>query len=186
MTRTTTLGLAAAALLLVGAMPARAVDFRPDAFSIEGGAGDHGGRMAGAGLVWDWDFSSMRRSANLTAQTELLLNRWRLDAIGGGHQQVTQIALVPVLRMRIDRGASPWFFEVGVGASYFNRDIAVPPDKVFSTRWNFYDVLGVGYTYGGEGGKHEVHLRYNHTSNAGISNPNPGQNFFQLRYVQRF
>jgi lipid A 3-O-deacylase len=60
------------------------------------------------------------------------------------------------------------------------------PRKRFSTRWNFYDMVGVGHTYGGPQERHEVGLRLVHTSNAGIKNPNPGENFLQLRYAYRF
>jgi lipid A 3-O-deacylase len=182
--KSTTILLAGAALLAAGA-PARAVDLKPRGASIEVGVGQDGSRMAGIGLVWDWDFERMRRKSELTAHTELLVNHWRVDDPAGGKQGLTQLVLLPTVRMRMARGASPWFIELGVGASYLDRDF-VTPDKQFSTRWNFYDVLGVGHTFGGREGRHELGLRWNHTSNAGIRNPNPGQNFFQLRYVQRF
>lgn len=178
-------------MLLVGAAllattgGALAVDLKPDGASIETGVGKQGTRMAGVGLLWDWDFERMRPRAELTAHTELLLNRWRYDAVGGGSDQLTQVVLLPLLRMRLERGASPWFIEVGIGASYLSRDYETPR-KRFSTRWNFYDVLGLGHTYGGPRGRHEVGLRLVHTSNAGIENPNPGENFLQLRYTYRF
>jgi lipid A 3-O-deacylase len=174
----------AGALLAVSG-PVLAVDFKPDGASLEAGIGKFGSRMAGVGLVWDWNFERMRRAAELTAHTEVLVNRWRYDALGGGSGELTQFAVLPSLRMRLARGASPWFIELGVGASYLDRDF-VTPRKSFSTRWNFYDVLGIGHTYGGVNGHHEVALRWNHSSNAGIRNPNPGQDFLQLRYVYRF
>jgi hypothetical protein len=177
--------LLAGAALLAATGSAVAVDFKPDGVSLEAGIGKNGARMAGVGLVWDWDFERMRRKAELTAHTELLVNRWRYDAVGGGKDQLTQLVLLPSVRMRLDRGASPWFIELGIGASYMDRDY-VTPRKAFSTRWNFYDVLGIGHTFGGVDGHQEVGLRWTHTSNAGIRNPNPGENFFQLRYVHRF
>ncbi|GAB3664690.1 acyloxyacyl hydrolase [Ramlibacter alkalitolerans] len=174
-----------AGVLLAATGPALAVDLKPRGASIEVGVGQEGSRMAGIGLVWDWDFERLRRHAELTAHTEVLINRWRYDAVGGGSDELTQLVLLPTVRMRLARGASPWFIEMGVGVSYLDRDY-VTPGKQFSTRWNFYDVLGVGHTFGGRDGRHELGLRWNHTSNAGIRNPNPGQNFFQLRYVHRF
>jgi lipid A 3-O-deacylase len=181
--KTTTMLLAGVLLAATG--PALAADFKPDGVSLTAGFGKNGTRMAGAGLVWDWDFERIRRAAELTAHTEVLVNRWRYDAIGGGSDQLTQLVLLPSLRMRLARGASPWFFEVGIGASYMDRHYETPR-KRFSTRWNFYDMLGVGHTYGGPQGRHEVGLRLVHTSNAGIKNPNPGENFLQLRYAYRF
>jgi lipid A 3-O-deacylase len=46
--------------------------------------------------------------------------------------------------------------------------------------------MGLGYTLGGPDGKQEIGLRWSHTSNAGLKKPNPGQDFLQLRLVQRF
>jgi lipid A 3-O-deacylase len=175
----------AAALLLAGGLPVHSADLRPDGASVELAAGTHGTRMAGVGLVWDWDFERMRRKSELTAHTELLLNRWRADAPGGGHFGLTQVVLLPTLRMRLSQGRSPWFFELGVGASWMDRSF-VTPDRQFSTRWNFYDVLGVGHSFGGADGRHELALRWVHVSNLGLRKPNPGQDFLQLRYVARF
>ncbi len=179
------LGLAAAALALAGTPPARALDLRPDAAFLQLGAGQDSAAMAGVGLVWDWDFRSMRRKAELTAHTELMVNRWQADAVAGGRQQLTQVVLLPSLRMRLGRGASPAFIELGVGASWLDRGYQTP-DKRFGTRWNFYDMLGAGYTFGGPQGRSELGLRLVHVSNAGIRNPNPGQNFVQVRYARRF
>jgi lipid A 3-O-deacylase len=182
--KSTTLILAGVALLAISGS-ALAVDFKPDGASLEAGVGTQGTRMAGVGLVWDWDFERVRRHAELTAHTELLINRWRYDAVAGGSAELTQFVVLPSLRMRLARGASPWFIDLGVGAGYLDHDFETPR-KRFSTRWNFYDVLGMGYSFGGVDGHHEVGLRLNHSSNAGIRNPNPGQNFLQLRYVRRF
>ena len=38
----------------------------------------------------------------------------------------------------------------------------------------------------GARGEHEVSLRLQHFSNAGIKHPNPGETFVRLRYVRRF
>jgi lipid A 3-O-deacylase len=175
----------AAAALLVAAGQVFAFNMRPDGVSFEAGPGRTGTNMAGVGLVWDWDFERMRRKSELTAHTELLVNRWRADALGGGHQQLTQLVVLPSLRMRLDRGRSPWFIELGIGASFLSKHFETP-DKNFSTRWNFYDVLGVGHTFGGPNGQNELGLRWTHTSNAGIRKPNPGQDFLQVRYAHRF
>lgn len=175
----------AAVALLAGAGQAFAFNMRPDGISFEAGPGRTGASMAGAGLVWDWDFERMRRKSELTAHTELLVNHWRLDDPAGGKQGLTQLVLLPSLRMRLDRGRSPWFLELGIGASFLDKHL-LTPDKEFSTRWNFYDMLGVGYSLGGVDGTHEVGLRWTHTSNAGIRKPNPGQDFLQLRFVHRF
>jgi lipid A 3-O-deacylase len=183
--KTTIVRAALLPVLLAAAAPVHAFDPRPDGVSLEAGAGRHSTHMVGVGLVWDWNFERLRRFAELTAHTELLLNRWSADALGGGDLDLTQVAVLPSLRMRLDRGASPWFIELGIGASWMDRDF-ITPRKQFSTRWNFYDVVGMGHTFGGPNGRHELGLRWNHVSNAGLRHPNPGQDFLQVRYVMRF
>lgn len=173
----------AAAALLACCLSSFAFDLRPDAVEVIGGMGKHSTRSLSAGLVWDWDVHKQRR-ALLTAQTELILSHWRADALGGGTQGLQQVTLLPLLRMELDRGRSPWYLELGIGASYLTRDY-VTPEKKFSTRWNFYDVLGGGYRFG-ESERHEIGLRYVHVSNAGLKLPNPGEDFLQLRYAVRF
>jgi lipid A 3-O-deacylase len=171
---------------LLAALPAaHSFDLHPDGVSLTAGAGESGSTMAGVGVIWDWNFWRLRPKTELTAHTELMLNGWRADAVGGGSKTYAQAVLLPTLRMRFGQGGSPWFIEVGVGASYMNHKLATP-DKEFGSQWNFYDVLGTGYTFGGARGNHEVGLRLVHISNAGIKNPNPGQDFLQLRYVHWF
>ncbi|HEX4894973.1 MAG TPA: acyloxyacyl hydrolase [Solimonas sp.] len=172
------------ALLCAGLHSANAVDFTPDGVSAQAGIGRHGAVAAGVGVVWDWDFQRMRRKAQLSAHTELIVNGWRADDLAGGHQTLAQVVVLPSLRMRLARGDSPWFIELGIGASYLSKDY-VTPDKTFSTRWNFYDMLGIGHSFG-EKREHELGLRLVHVSNAGIRKPNPGEEFVLLRYVRRF
>jgi lipid A 3-O-deacylase len=165
---------------------AHATDWHPDAWTVKAGAGDSHAVMAGTGLRWDWDFWRMRRKAELTAHTELMLNGWRAEKPDRtGNRFYTQVVVLPSLRMRMDRGASPWFLEFGIGLSWMDHKFETP-DRQFSTEWNFYDVLGMGYTLGGPHGKNEVDARIVHFSNAGFRNPNPGLNFLQLRYTHNF
>ena len=161
-----------------------ALDLRPDGVSVQAGPGSHGSRIAGVGVIWDWDFERMRRKAELTAHTELMVNHWDAREAGGSRQSFTQLVVLPSLRMRLSRGASPWFIELGIGASWMDR-LFVTPEKSFSTQWNFFDMMGVGHSLGGRDGGHEIGLRWVHVSNAGIKRPNPGQDFIQLRYVKR-
>lgn len=187
--RTTTIlaRACAAAALAAGCVPlAHAVDWKPDAYTVKAGVGEHDALMVGAGIRWDWDFHRMRRKSELTAHTELMLNEWRAQKPDlSGLTYYTQVVLLPTLRMRLARGASPWFLEVGIGLSWMNKKLQTP-DKQFSTEWNFYDVLGVGYTLGGPQGDSEIDLRLVHFSNAGFRDPNPGLNFLQLRYSREF
>jgi lipid A 3-O-deacylase len=104
---------------------------------------------------------------------------------GSAGGQYTQLVLLPTLRMQLARGASPWFFDVGVGVSWTDHAFQTP-GHTFSTRWNFQEVLGAGYVLGGPKGRDEIQLRLGHFSNAGLENPNPGETYLQLRYARRF
>lgn len=171
----------AAALAAFATLPA-AADWRPDAVAVQGGVGEDVDQAA-VGVVWDWDWQLKRRGL-FTAHTELLVSRWRTHQVGGGRYHLHQVALVPMLRIRPDAGAAAWFLEFGIGASYLTRDY-VTPERTFSTRWNFYDVIGAGFSFG-ERRRHELGLRYVHVSNGGVRQPNPGEDFLLLRYTARF
>lgn len=184
MTTTKTLRLLLAGLCAAAVHSAQAFDWKPDGASLQAGVGGKGTAMAGAGVVWDWDFQRMRRKAELTAHTEVMVNHWSARAVGGDREGLTQLVVLPSLRMRLARGASPWFIELGIGASWMDQRFETQR-KRFSTRWNFYDMMGLGYSFGTEH-EHELNLRWVHVSNAGLKDPNPGQDFVQLRYVRRF
>jgi hypothetical protein len=162
---------------------AHAMDLMPHGISAQVSDGTRDVKMAGVGLTWDWDWERLRR-AEVTAHTELLVNGWRAPGFTGGHDTIWQVALVPSLRMQLKQGRSPWFVEVGVGPSYMNK-LLDTPNRQFSTRWNFYDLLGGGYVFG-DHRQHELGARWVHVSNLGIRKPNPGQDFLQLRYVAHF
>jgi lipid A 3-O-deacylase len=173
----------AAALLLGGCAAAHAVDLRPDSVFVAGGVGERGLLVGSVGVAWDWNWTLQRR-AEITGHTELMLNGWRARDFDDGQQGWHQIVVLPLLRMQLDGGRSPWYLEAGIGASWINR-LYRTPTKITSTRFNFYDVLGAGYKFGAQR-NHELGLRYVHVSNAGLKDPNPGVDFLQLRYGMRF
>jgi hypothetical protein len=103
----------------------------------------------------------------------------------GSDRSTWVIGAKPTLRWRPNLGQSPWFAEAGLGVSYATNRRFVTDYKEFSTRFNFATHIGMGYLFG-EQLKNEVSLRLEHHSNAGIKEPNPGENFLQLRYGRRF
>ncbi len=97
---------------------------------------------------------------------------------------VTHFGVTPVWRWYPQGQSDRWFLEAGIGANllapvYRNRD------KRFSTTFNFGDHLAVGWYFGPQR-RHELALRLQHFSNAGIKQPNPGEDSVQLRYLARF
>ncbi|MDP2768891.1 MAG: acyloxyacyl hydrolase [Giesbergeria sp.] len=80
----------------------------------------------------------------------------------------TILYISPTRRLRPNSSHSPWFFERGIG-----------------TRFDFASHLAVGYNHGAAH-QHEWQLRIQHSSPDGTKNPNPGQNYLQLRYARHF
>ena len=184
MTKRTLARCASAVAGVVLSASAHAIDWKPDSFFVQGGFARNAATSASVGLAWDWDWERLRRHAFVNARTELFVSHWQARSFVEGYQGFQQIVLMPVLRMQLDQGRSRWFLETGVGASWMNR-MYITPTNQFSTQWNFYDMLGVGYAWGKER-QHEFGLRLVHISNLGIREPNPGEDFVLLRYAQRF
>lgn len=172
----TTSRLAAIAIAMAALhLPAHAVD----AISAEYGAGNHTD-LVRLGAQWKWEkrwFQS--NGTHLGGYWDLNLGQWRGDrfqGIPGQHQNITTIGITPVFRLQKDN-LQGWYGEIGVGANWLSEYYNVNHRR-FSTRFQFGDHLGVGYVFAN---KLDVGLRYQHFSNAGIDEPNPGVNFAVVR-----
>ncbi len=157
----------------------------PDAAFVQIGAADttYG---ATAGLNWNWGREFQLGNAHITGYWEASVSQWSYPTTDVRRTAgLVQLGLIPVFRWRPAQGASPWFAEAGIGATL--TTVAYQTDrKRFSTRFNFGDHLAVGRSFGrgyGRERRHELSLRLEHFSNAGIKQPNPGENFVQLRYL---
>lgn len=115
----------------------------------------------------------------LTGHWDAYLSHWGYD--GAGRGSLWLLGVTPTLRWTPDGGHSAWFVEAGIGATLADH-LYRTPAKQFSTAFNFASHIGVGLRWGGRG-RHELLLRVQHVSNASIKEPNPGQNFVQLRYA---
>jgi lipid A 3-O-deacylase len=145
----------------------------------------HGTRTLTAGLTWDMPYRWQLGAGEVSSYVEASYAYWHIQSQDrDGRSQLSQFALVPVLRYRPGDGAPPWFAEAGVGVSA-TSSIYRTREKRFSTSFNFGTHLAVGRSFG-EHGQHEIALRIEHFSNAGIKHPNPGENFVQVRYARRF
>lgn len=153
------------------------------AFLQVGAASDAEMLILGATWIWAWQRNT--RLGRIGGYSEVSVGRWRSE-IGedGASDWVTQWGVTPVLRLHPEGWGGRWFVEVGIGANLL-VPIYRTSSKRFSTNFNFGDHLAVGRQFG-ERGRHEIALRLQHFSNAGIDSPNPGENFLQLRYVAHF
>jgi lipid A 3-O-deacylase len=176
--------IALAVLVALWACAAHAADWAPSsAFIAEGGVTVHGTYSLTAGVTWPWAWHRVSHNGEWTGMTELFVSRWS-GRLAGGREELTQVGLAPIVRYRFDHGRSDWFGEGGIGVSTMDR-LYRTDRKSFSTRFNFYDVIGVGRSFGARR-EHELSLRFAHVSNAGLKKPNPGENFVQLRYAHSF
>lgn len=173
-----TVALGAAAAAPAGAQGA------PASFFVQGGRGDNGVGVLSAGVQWPFAWRRMALGGELSTQAEVFGSVWRARDFSGGREHFFQLGLVPMLRWRAGQGRSPWFVEGGIGLSLTDERF-LTPDKMFGSRLNFSDNLALGRNFGAEG-RHEISLRMQHTSNAGLRKPNPGLNLLMLRYGSAF
>jgi lipid A 3-O-deacylase len=183
--------LAVVAIVTLGSgtrsLPAQGIisDLMPSTTFVQAGIGDQSTRAYIAGLTWDWNWRHHFGFGTLSGYFDADFGRWTTDRSGvKGYAWMTQVGLTPVLRWRPAGSLSDWFAEIGVGANYI-LPLYRSGSKRFSTEFNFGDHVAIGRDFGSRG-QHEVALRAEHFSNAGIAHPNPGENFAQLRYSYRF
>ena len=91
----------------------------------------------------------------------------------------------PVIRLEHPlAGGSIFFVEGSIGVRLLSHT-RVAPDHRLSTAFQFSDQVGMGIQWGRDA-QSTLGLRYQHLSNAGIKNPNPGMDFVRLYYTYRF
>jgi len=151
-----------------------------DAISIEAGYGDHT-NMERLSLSHAWEtrwFTDHMWS--LGGYWDAGIGTWNPHAATGGNQVTTDFSITPVWRARQTKigGLTP-FVELAVGVHYLSQS-RIFYDKNMSTHFQFGDHIGAGVTVG-EKQDWDVMDRFQHLSNGGIQNPNPGINFLQLR-----
>lgn len=152
---------------------------------LQYGAAEHGTDSWTLGATIPWSQWSYRLGGGLvTGYWDIWGSHWSAR-YEGSNRSTWVLGAKPTLRWRPDQGQSPWFAEAGIGVSYATNRRYITDHKEFSTRFNFATHIGVGYLFG-EQLRNEVSLRLEHLSNAGIKEPNPGENFLQLRYVRHF
>ncbi len=148
---------------------------------VQGGDGDRATRETTVGLTRQLWPDSTAASA-WSVYGEAAVGEWFThDHPDGGRSHFTHVGLTPVVRYAFGDGL---YVEAGIGAQ-----LVVPrfhdEGRRFSTVYQFGDHLAIGRRFG-EADRNEMSLRIEHFSNGGIRNPNPGQNFLELRYARHF
>lgn len=157
----------------------------PDAIFIKTGLAEKTGAVS-VGVDWDksdWLFSPLADYIKLSIDLEI--GHWQTFQSNSAATEFTQFGLTPMLRLPFaDSGRCQWFVEGGVGF-HFIVPLYKFGDKKFGTTFNFQDLIGIGARFGKER-HHELALYVSHFSNGDIHQPNPGDNFLQLRYLRHF
>ena len=170
---------------VVASAPVLAAGWQPDSGFLQFGATENDTRAFTAGFGWDWPRTRPWWGGELGGYWEVALSHWSTPGPSGRQSAVvTQFGVKPALRWRPSGGASPWFVEGGIGFTVMTP-VYENKDKRFSTAFNFADHVALGRSFG-PAREHEVALRFEHFSNGGLRKPNPGENFYQLRYTRRF
>lgn len=177
-------GLAVAATTLAPAAAVAKELTSPYGAFIEGGISDDSRSVVG-GVAWTWVQPSKWGAGNASGYVETSIGEWACHRQDGDHYHAcsTQIGLTPVIRYE-PSWWEHWYMELGIGI-----DVIVPAWKTdrrrFGSDFNFGDHIGLGRKFGDEE-RDEIELRAEHYSNGGFRQPNPGENWFQLRYMHWF
>jgi hypothetical protein len=156
----------AGAVFLLSAISAHAVD----SVSAELGAGSRKVTLWRVGAQWD-QHPAWLAGSHWNLYWDASLGSWHSDT-----GTVHDFGLTPVFRHAIARRGA--YFDAGIGFHVLS-DSHVSSDLGFSTRFQFGDHLGIGYRLG----SYDLSVRFQHLSNGGMRNPNPGINFLQLRLL---
>ncbi|MEC5408337.1 acyloxyacyl hydrolase [Paraburkholderia sp. MPAMCS5] len=154
-----------------------------DQFGVQvaGAIGDHHIKQLDLGLVWDpnltwWQIGDWHFALIGEAHVG-----WWHTTEGNVHENIGEIGVTPIIRFINGAGSIRPFAEVGAGVRLLSSP-RISSTLTLSTAIQFAELAGVGVQFGG----HQQYLagyRFQHVSNGGIKEPNPGINFHQL-YLQ--
>lgn len=180
--RTGTVFIGVAAFLVAGAVQASDVH----GMYFEGGSTFRGGvnaDLVGVGLITSWDQVGAGASPNLYFAWDLFIDQWRAPESADGRRNYAQLGAIATWRYR-PRTVAGWFVDTGIGVTVSDHVYRTQGGR-FSTAFQFTEVLAVGRTWGVLD-EHEISARLQHVSNGSIKRPNPGANFWRVRYLRRF
>lgn len=170
-------------LLLTSALPAAALESVLLEFGTSDGDADvdRYGAAARFDLGGNWIATG---DWHLGTYVEASVAYW--DGRNGttGNDSLVDFGLTPVLRWQRDpaKGIAP-FVEFGVGAHLATEDGI--SDEDFDIPFAFGTLVGLGARFG-EQGRYELIYRYQHLSNAGLGDENPGINFHVVQLGYHF
>jgi lipid A 3-O-deacylase len=178
--------LALSAWTLCAAIPASAqtLDERPSWY-LQAGLGEESSYALVVGTTVPWkNWSWQLGSGTVRGHWDAWLGGWSNKDAANDRFTTPALGIGPSLRWRGAQGTAPWFVEAGTAIMATGKRLTHSGMRM-GTRFNFATHLGVGMNFGLQQ-RHELSLRIQHVSNAGIKDPNPGMNLVQIRYALAF
>ena len=156
-----------------------------EAWFLQAGEGDRAVRSVAFGASRNFTTVDADAPKPWSVYGEVVVGEWFVHHHDPGERTgFTQVTAAPVLRYAFGGMLRNVFVEAGIGLSLIAPHFH-DHGRRFSTVFNFDDHASLGVRFG-ERGANEISVRGEHFSNGGIRNPNPGQNFAQLRYARHF
>lgn len=153
----------------------------PFGVQVAAGVGDHHIKKLDLGMVWDPDWTWWQVGDwHFALIGEAHVAWWHTNE-GNVHGDIGEVGVTPVIRFIKMSGPVRPFVEVGAGVRLLTSP-RISSDLTLSSAFQFADMAGVGLQFG----THQQYVagyRFQHISNGGIKEPNPGINFSQL-YLQ--
>ena len=158
-----------------------------DGMNVDLGAGDESATQIGGSVKWNWDSRWFTEGDwYVGGYWEAGIAHWDGDSGKHRNDNITLIGVTPVFRLtrhnKLDNGMKP-FFEGAIGFHLMSDDKI--GDKDLGGNFTFGDHISGGAQFG-DRLQHELSLRLQHFSNAGIYSDNQGMNFATIRYGYNF
>lgn len=178
------LGIFIAGALAASTSYAQTVDQRATWY-VQAGSGEHSNYNLLIGTTQPWNNAAWTLgSGQVRGHWDIWVGGWSNQKSDGDRFNTPTFGIGPNLRWRGAQGTSAWFWEAGIAAMVTGKRL-YGGDERMGTRFNFASHLGLGMNFGARQA-HELSVRIQHISNAGIKQPNPGLNGVSLRYGYAF
>lgn len=172
------------ALLLAPTARALALDKVSFTFGTEDDRGEVG--SYGLSTGWDWDVQWFKTGQwYLTTYSEFGLNVWKNDdSNSSGNDTLVNGYVMQALRWQRDLSTTlPVFIDVGSSLNvYSDSEIG---NQDFSIPFAFGTQFGAGIRFG-PAREYQILYRFQHQSNAGLGDDNPGIQFHLISLTYRF
>ena len=174
---------AAMVVFLLFNLPVYAVD----GINIELGSGEERSTLLGVSAKWNWDAEWLNEGDwYVGGYWEAGAGYWDGERGKYSNSDIVHAGVTPVFRLTrhnpYPSGVKP-FVEGAIGVHVLSDDKF--GDKDLGTELIFGNHLAAGVQFG-EQQKHELSLRMEHYSNAGLDDDNPGIDFGVVRYGYNF